>query len=127
MPMTPAEARSVERRPVVVGESYVFYAEMQQEYEPAEGRMRNYTGKLVTVVRNLTTEEYDGPGPDDANDDDFDVSRAFIVRCALDRREFTAMVEELNGWDRDLGQYFWPDATYGPAHERWALSNERSN
>src|SRR3954454_20030803 len=107
MPMSNEDARNVERVTIEVGRQYPFFCEMQQEYEPPELRMRNYTGQLVTVLRNLSSTEYDGPGPDDTNDDDFDVSRAFMVR-AKDGFEFQAMVEELNDWDRDLGQYFWP-------------------
>jgi hypothetical protein len=119
-PMTPQEARAVERVTIVPGESYEFYAEMEQEYEPPEKRMRNYTGQMVMVVRNLRgrddpESEYDGPGPNDVVDYEaedgpgcFEVSRAFIVRTA-DGTEFTAMEEELNGWDKDLGQFFGPE------------------
>jgi hypothetical protein len=116
-------ARLIERHPIKVGQAYPFFCEMQQEYELVEKRMRNYTGQLVTVVRHLSSTEYDGPGPDD-DDEGFEVSRAFIVR-AKDGSKFQAMVEELNDWDRDLGQYFWPDGTYGPECDATFLVNER--
>lgn len=124
MTMTPDEARAVERPPIVVGKSYEFYAEMQQGGDPPATRMRNYTGQQVTVIRNLRRDEYDGPGPDDKDDDAYETSRAFIVR-AENGQEFTALLEELNGWDRDLGQFFWPDGTHGPDHDRSFLANER--
>src|SRR4051812_23345481 len=125
MTMSNEDARNVERVTIEVGRQYPFFCEMQQEYEPSEKRMRNYTGQLVTVVRHLSSTEYDGPGPDD-DDEGFEVSRAFIVR-AKDGFEFQAMVEELNDWDRDLGQYFWPDATYGPERNTMFLANERNH
>lgn len=116
--MTPDEARAVERPAIEPGKDYEFYCEMQQEYEPPEKQLRRFTGQRVTVVRNLTREEYDGPGPGDS-DDDFEVGRMFAVR-AQDGTEFSAHVEELDGWDRDLGQFFNADGTYGP--ERKNLS-----
>jgi hypothetical protein len=107
---------AVRRAPIRVGERYPFYAEMQQEYEPPEKRLRNYTGQSVTVIAEAD--------PQDRDDDDAVNVVAFVVR-AEDGFEFTALAEELNGWDFDLGQYFWPDATYGPRHDRRFLANER--
>jgi hypothetical protein len=125
MTMTIKELQAIVRDPIVVGKSYTFYCEVQQEYEPPEKRLRKYTGQDVTVIRNRTREEYDGPGPDD-NDDDFDTSRLFVVR-ASDGVEFDAHIEELNGLDRDLGQYFNPDATYGPDRDTLFLENEQES
>lgn len=119
MTMTLEEARSVRRPPIEAGKHYTFYCEMQQEYEPPEKRLRRFTGQEVLVIRNLRgpndpDPEYDGPGPNDVVDLEaedgpgyFESSRVFIVR-AKDGTEFNAFEEELNGWDRDLGQFFWP-------------------
>lgn len=109
MSMTPDEARAIERPTIKIGKSYEFYCEVQQDYEPTEKRLRQYTGQHVTVLWTWTTE--------------FGSSPVYKVRAA-DGREFTAHEEELNGWDRDLGQYFWPDATYGPEHDTTFLVNE---
>lgn len=98
--------------PIKVGQQYEFYSEMQQEYKPASGRNRNYTGQMVTVIK--------GPLPKDP-----DTSDLFVVRAA-DGREFDAYEEELTGWDKALGQYFWPDGTYGPDRDPQFLCNERS-
>ena len=121
--LSSAEAHNVYRPTIAIGKEYEFYCEVQQVDEPADRRLRRYTGQAVTVVRHLTRDEYDGPGPDDP-DEAFDVSRMFVVRAA-DSVEFEAHAEELNGWDRDLGQYFNADGTYGPGRETWALANER--
>jgi len=112
MNMTYEEALAVRREAIVIGKEYTFYSEMQQEYLPPNERIRNYTGQKVTVLSHFP-------------DNDPDASTAFAVR-ASNGHIFTAMVEELNGWDYDLGQFFWPDATYGPTHETWPLMNERS-
>lgn len=121
MTMTVDQARAIERAVIEVGHSYEFYCEMQQEYEPPERRLRRFTGQTVTVLRNLRRDEYDGPGD---RDEDFETSRVFAV-CAQDGTEFQAHVEELDGWDRDLGQFFWPDGTYGPDHDQRFLAAER--
>lgn len=97
---------------IVVGHRYPFYCEMQQEYLPPEERMRRFTGQDVKVVAALGA-------PDEMG------SPQFTVRTD-DDSEFTAQEEELNGWDLALGQYFWPDATYGPNHDTTFLVNERS-
>lgn len=113
------EAYAVERPDIVVGNQYEFYAEMRQEYEPPEKRMCKYTGQTVTVVRPLSADESDWFEPyiDEANVlIEPEVSRGFIVR-ADDGFEFTALEEELNGWDKDLGQFYNPDGTYGPNKE----------
>lgn len=97
---------------IEVGKHYEFYAEMQEAELPPAERMRNYTGQQVLVVS--------GPQPKDDPDD----SDCFVVR-ASDGREFEAMEEELNGWDKALGQYFWRDGTYGPNRSTTFLVNER--
>lgn len=104
MTMTVEEARKVERPKIIVGQSYLFYAEMMEENKLAGERMRDYTGQSVVVVRGLTSEESDCSAPD--------VSRGFVVR-AKDGREFHALEEELNGWDRDLGQFYGPSGRWG--------------
>ncbi len=106
--MNVEDARKIERPPIVVGREYTFFAEMQEEYEPEHKRMRNYTGKLVTV---LEVEKAD--------------SDATLYKVmARDGFVFSAQQEEINDWDRDLGQYFWPDATWGPEHDTFAIINE---
>jgi hypothetical protein len=117
MPMSNQDARNVERVEIVVGSQYPFFCEMQQEYEPPAKRMRNYTGQLVTVI----AEEHTPRTNTGWTDED---STLYTVR-AKDGFEFSAQEEELNDWDRDLGQYFWPDATYGPEHDTFALVNEK--
>lgn len=94
--LTIDEAHAKKRPTIVVGSSYPFYSEVEQEYEPADQRLRRYTGQCVRV---LGVEEKDDP----------DNSQTYMVRAA-DGREFTAWEEELNGWDFDLGQYFKPEA-----------------
>ena len=100
--------------PIVVGREYEFHAEMQQAELPAHERMRNYTSQKVTVIS--------GPEPKD----DPETSDHFTVR-ASDGRVITAAKEELNGWDKALGQFFWPDGTYGPDRERTYLANEETS
>lgn len=97
---------------IVVGQQYEFHAEMQEAELPAPERMRNYTGQKVTVIS--------GPEPKD----DPESSDYFVVKAA-DGRQFTAAEEELNGWDKALGQYYWPDGTYGPNRDDTFLVNER--
>lgn len=95
---------------IVVGQQYEFYAEMQESEKPAEERMRNYTGQMVTVISAEPQE-------------DEEASPLFVVQ-ASDGRQFTAAEEELNGWDKALGQFFWPDGTYGPNRDRTYLAND---
>lgn len=95
---------------VVIGNEYEFYAEMQQAQLPVHERMRNYTSQKVTVIA--------GPLPKDPETSDL-----FIVRAA-DGRKFEAYEEELNGWDKALGQYFWPDGAFGPERDLQFLCNE---
>lgn len=83
---------------IKVGGVYIFFCEMQEEYHLASDRLRNYTGQAVTVIAETEGHEIWG------------------VR-AVDGKEFPARTEELNGWDFELGQYFWPDGTYGPNHD----------
>lgn len=99
---------------VVPGQEYEFYAELQQAEEKPEERMRNYTGQRVKVLLQWVKEDPD-------NDDGPDL---YEVQ-ASDGRIFTATLEELNGWDKALGQYFWPDGTYGPNRDTTYLTNER--
>ena len=117
--MNATTARLIERKPIVVGDYYPFFCEMQQEYEPIEKRMRQYTGQLVCVV----AEQHTPNSNTDWTDED---STLYKVQ-ANDGVEFTATEEELNDWDRDLGQYFWPDATYGPDHDKTFLVNEKAS
>lgn len=98
--------------PVIVGWKYEFYAEMQQAEMPEHARMRNYTGQTVIVVS--------GPLP---RDDDDEISDLFKIRAA-DGREFEVFEEELNGWNKARGQYFWPDGAYGPDRSAAYLGNE---
>jgi hypothetical protein len=126
--MTPDEARKVTRPQPRAGDRCVFYSEMLHETVDSHGRwflVRDYTGQEVTVVRHLRgvndpAPEYDGPGEDDVEDHDadeggkgwFECSRGYIVR-ALDGREFMVHVEEIDGWDRDLGQFYGPSGVWG--------------
>lgn len=116
MRMLMSEAEAIERPKIVVGQEYTFYAEMQQEYEPREKRLRNYTGCTVIVIGINEGEQeiMEGAG------------MIYTVRT-LDGHEFSAQEEEINGWDRDLGQFFWPDGTYGHDRDRSFLVNERSS
>jgi hypothetical protein len=114
--LTGDEARNILRRKILVDQRYTFFCEMQQEYEPVEERMRNYTGQQVTVI----AREW-GPWEDKWTRDD-----SIIYKVRADNGfEFLANEEELNGWDRDLGQYFWPDGTWGPDRKRDFIGNER--
>jgi hypothetical protein len=133
LPMSVDEARAVKREPIEVGKDYEFYAEMQQDYDPPENRMRNYTGQKVTVVRALRGQNEPDPETDwfepyEENGEliEPEVSKGFVVR-ANDGFEFHALEEELDGWDRDLGQFFWPDGTHGWDHDTRFLVNEQSN
>lgn len=126
LPMTVDAVRAVKRAPIEVGEQYEFYAEMQQGLDPPDERMRNHTGQKVTVVRPLRGQDEPNPESDwfePTEDEQPEVSRGYIVRAA-DGTEFTALEEELNGWDHDLGQFFWPDGTHGWDHDRRFLANE---
>lgn len=107
--------------PIRVGQQYEFYSELQQSQDPPEERNRNYTGQMVTVIAGPLQEEEGDNGPDDEEG----ASDLFRVRAA-DGREFEAYEEELTGWDKVLGQYFWPDGTCGPDHDPQFLCNERS-
>jgi hypothetical protein len=97
-------------RTPAVGDVCTFYSEVQQEYESPEDRLRRFTGQEVTVIAELGKP-------------DVDSSEQFTVR-ASDGTEFTAWSEELSGWDLALGQFFWPDGTFGPEHRRDFLVNE---
>ena len=123
MTMSPETARNIERPPIIVGNQYTFFAEMQQEYEPAEKRMRRFTGTLVTVLRVNEDTDWFEPFEENGELVEPEVSKSFFVR-AKDGSEFCVHEEEINDWDRDLGQYFWPDATYGPDHDTLFLGNE---
>lgn len=119
MTMDIETARMIERPPIKVGEQYTFYSTVQQEYEPPEKRLRNYTGKLVVVIGI----EHDVGSPDWNPDES---ERMFKVR-ATNGFEFVTYESELNGWMVDTGQFFWPDATYGPDHDTQFLANERQS
>lgn len=120
MPIIPStgmnheDAHKIERPPIVAGNQYTFYSTMQQEYEPPEKRMRNYTGKLVTALKHSNADCKDEEG----------YEAMFLVRAG-DGFEFEAYEGELNGWFSDTGQFFWPDATWGHNHDTFALSNEK--
>ena len=109
--MTTEEARRIERPPIEIDRQYTFYSTMQQEYEPEEKRLRNYTGRLVTVLAENPSE------PEE--------ERIFAVR-AKDGFEFDAYEGELNNFMCDTGQFFWPDATWGHEHDPFALVNEKA-
>lgn len=106
------------------GDVCTFYSEVLQETLPASERLCRFTGQDVTIVRNLrgyhdADAEYDGPGPDDVVDHTaedgpgfFPVSRQYLVRAA-DGTVFAAMVEELNGWDYERGQFYNAAGEYG--------------
>lgn len=98
---------------IAIGGRYEFYAEMQQEGEPAANRMRNYTGQTVTVI-----------GLEQERNDEAEEPPLYKVR-ADDGHEFIVQEDEINGWDNALGQYFWPDGTFGPTHATTFLCNER--
>lgn len=114
MTMTADEARKLDWPSIEIGQSYEFYAEMQQEYEPVENRMRNYTSQQVKVLRLCGEDEND---PEN--------SPLYEVE-ASDGKHFFAHEEELTGWDKALGQFFWPDGTHGPDHDKTFLVNEIS-
>ena len=107
--------KPIDYRNVEVGDVVNFYCEVQQEYLPATKRLRRFTGQEVTVI-----EAFGPPDPDYPEEG----STLFKVRTG-DGTEFHAHQEELNGWDLDLGQFFWPDGTYGPDHCRRFMRNER--
>jgi hypothetical protein len=98
---------------IIVGESYEFYAEMVQEQEPPDKRMRNYTGQQVKVLCVNEDSDWFEPYEDDDGETVYpEVSKSFIVK-ADDGFEFIAMEEELSGWDKHLGQFYGPSGIYG--------------
>lgn len=99
---------------IEVGQEYEFHAEMQEAELPPQQRMRNYTGQKVLVISAVDPK------------DDPEVSTYFVVRAA-DGREFEAAEEELNGWGKALGQFFWPDGKYGHGREVEFLANESTS
>jgi hypothetical protein len=84
-------------RTITVGESYEFVSEVALE------DLRKYTGQTVTVLEDLGQ-----PDPE--------AGHTYKVR-ATDGHEFAAWEEEISGWDKNLGQFFNPDGTYGPDRE----------
>jgi hypothetical protein len=90
---------NIDTAPIVVGQEYEFVSEVEQEYEPESERLRNYTGQKAMVLSLV-------------EDNDPDNSRLFNVRFA-DGREAQAWEEELNGWDKALGQFFGPSGRWG--------------
>jgi hypothetical protein len=97
---------------VRIGGIYPFYAEVQEEYKPAEERLRRFTGTLVEVL----AERHEGD----------EGSLTFLVR-AHDGTEFDAHPEEINGWDYALNQFFWNDGRYGKSHSTDFLGNEHTD
>jgi hypothetical protein len=91
--------------------------------------MRNYTGKLVTVLRQTNEDECraddEAIARGEIKEEERESEPLFQVRAA-NGFEFEAWEGELNGWFKDTGQFFWPDATWGPEHDTFALANERS-
>jgi hypothetical protein len=84
---------------IQIGSTYEFVSEVVEEYLPPEQRLRRYTGTRA-IVLGLS------------EDNDPDNSPLYKVRFH-DGREGHAWEEELNGWDKTLGQFFGPDGTYG--------------
>lgn len=121
--MSPETARMIERLPIEIGRQYTFFCEVQEEYKPPQERLRRFTGTLVTVLRQDENDWFE-PYMENGELIEPDVSMSFTVR-AKDGTEFSVHEEEINDWDRDLGQYFWTDATYGPDHSTMFLNNER--
>lgn len=109
--MKPDTARMIERAPIEVGRYYTFFCEMQQEYLPPDQRLRQFTGQLVCVTKKYIMVDVK--------------SNQMYSVMTKDFMEITVAEEEINDWNRDLGQYFWPDGTYGPDHDPKFLSNER--
>lgn len=99
MTLTLDEAHEREWPEIKVGEQYEFVAEVMEEYEDAGVRLRNYTGQMATVLA-------------ENEDVDPEYGRSFRVRFA-DGREATAHEEELNGWDKALGQFYGPSGKWG--------------
>lgn len=136
MTMTFDDAKKIERPPIEIGRQYTFYSTMQQDYEPPEQRMRNYTGQLVTVLAWENEDEWReeqaqiaievARGETTQEDATREIEPLFKVR-AKNGFEFSANDGELNGWFCDTGQFFWPDATYGPEHDEAFLVNERQS
>ena len=110
--MTVEEVEALNLPDIIVGESYEFYAEMLQETEPADKRMRNYTGQKVLVLRVNEDSDWFEPYEENGELIEPEVSKSFIVRTA-DGFEFCAMQEELDGWDKHLGQFYGPSGIWG--------------
>lgn len=86
---------------IVVGQEYVFFSEVEQELLPEAERLRNYTGQNALVLSLV--------GPEDNSPEN---SPLYNVRFS-DGREAQAWVEELNGWDKEKGQFFGPSGRWG--------------
>lgn len=96
-----AEARAAAVA-IAVGQRYEFVSEVLEEYEPAEQRLRNYTGQQALVVEGPLGPEHNDP----------ENSPLYRVRFD-DGREAQAHEEELSGWDKALGQFYGPAGIWG--------------
>lgn len=85
--------------PIIIGQEYEFVSEVQELELPDGERLRNYTGQKALV---LSLDE----------DNDPENSLLYRVRFA-DGREALAWDEELNGWDKTLGQFYGPSGGWG--------------
>jgi hypothetical protein len=79
---------------IVIGQDYEFVSEVEEATTPTGERLRNYTGQKARVLALVT-------------DNDPDNSPLYHIRFE-DGREAQAWEEELNGWDKALGQFFAP-------------------
>ncbi len=84
---------------IVVGQSYEFVSEVEQEHLPLSEALCRFTGQQAIVLR-LNTKDNDPCN-----------SPLYDVRFP-DGTEAQAWEEELSGWDKGLKQYFLPDGTY---------------
>jgi len=80
--------------PIVIGQEYEFVSEVEEETTPLPERLRQYTGQKALV---LSLAEHNDP----------ENSTLYNVRFA-DGRVAQAWEDELNGWDKALGQFFAP-------------------
>lgn len=97
-PMTPDEARAIERPTPKPGDRLRFFSTLQ-ETDSAGIRVRDYSGQEVEVVRDNTL--YGSPDFEDIGE------RIFTVR-ADDGVEFGAWEGEIDGFYFDTGQFYGP-------------------
>jgi len=79
---------------IVIGKEYEFVSEVEETGTEPGLRLRSYTGQMALVLSLV-------------EDNDPDNSPLYNVRFA-DGREAQAWEEELNGWDKALGQFYRP-------------------